>query len=177
MKKNTPTTKLLLFFSWSLAVLGAALAAYIVLSRGINAPTLIKAGFTVFGGLISATALRTFANIGQLVFDLKHNQCDGFSALSRHHQEVVKNHQEVVKNHQDVVKNQQGVVEEFWEEFQALKNVVEQLSCDLKDVNQNIHQMNRNIQEMSQNIHQVTKNTDQVNEFFLKMKCHIETQQ
>ncbi|MEI7751067.1 MAG: hypothetical protein WCJ71_03150 [Candidatus Omnitrophota bacterium] len=168
-----PTTKALLFFSWALAVLGAALAAYSIFSRGINTPTLIKAVFSIFAGLISATALRTFANIGQLVFDLNQNQCDGFSALIRHHQDVVRNHQDIAKNHQGVV-----------EEFQALKNVVEQLGCDLKDVNQNIQQMNRNIQEMSQDSHQVAQDTrqvaqdtHQVNEFFLKMKCHIETQQ
>jgi len=169
MKKNMPTTKFLLFFSWTLVVLGVALATYVLLSRGITTTSSAIAVSAITGGLLAATVLRAFANTSQLIYDTLFFLC--------------KNHQDDVKNHQGLVEELQvlkSVVEELQalksvvEELQALKGVVEQLSCDVKDINQNGHQMSA---QLNGDVKDINQNIQQINNFFLKMKCHIETQQ
>jgi hypothetical protein len=88
MKKNTPTTKLLLFFSWTVAVLSAAIAAYVFLSGGVTPTALAKAVLAMLGGLIAATVLRAFANISQLVFDIHCNLLDSLRALHKNEQDI-----------------------------------------------------------------------------------------
>jgi len=189
VKKNMPTTKILLFFSWTLAVLGLALSIYVVLFKGVTTASLVMAILTVIGGLVLAAVLRMLANIGQLIFDAN---CNLFDDLRTFHKNKSSQHQEILEQFRVFGRDFTGklvdlrsvteilgrdlteklvdlrtVNESFLMDF---KNISERLNCDSKDVNQTLHQINQTIQQTDQNI-------QQIKEFFLKVKHHIETQQ
>ncbi|MFA5200056.1 MAG: hypothetical protein WC442_04000 [Candidatus Omnitrophota bacterium] len=73
MKINKmPITVVLLTISWCLLVLSILIPVYLVIvSGGIN-PDLLTIILPVFlGGIISSALIRMFANIGQIIFDIK----------------------------------------------------------------------------------------------------------
>lgn len=73
MKTNrTPTTVILLFFSWLIAIVGFVnIVVHVVIFRLSNMNALSYDAIVLLVSLLLATIVRAFANIGQMIFDLK----------------------------------------------------------------------------------------------------------
>jgi hypothetical protein len=73
MKKNPgnkmPTTKVLLLYSWLIAIVALIACVYLIFqSRGFN--SLLLCLSILLGGFLFATIIRTLGNIAQMFFDL-----------------------------------------------------------------------------------------------------------
>ena len=66
-----PTTKALLVFSWLAAILGLVTAGYLTIFRFNGSDSVISGILVLFVGLLLAVTIRMFANIGQMVYDIK----------------------------------------------------------------------------------------------------------
>ena len=66
-----PITVVLLTISWSLLVLSVLVPVYLIISAGIS-PNILIISLSVFiGGIILTALIRMFANIGQIIFDIR----------------------------------------------------------------------------------------------------------
>ena len=66
-----PTIKALLVFSWVAGILGLVTSVYLAIFK-FNGPDSVISGILIlFGGLLLTVAIRTFANVGQMVYDIK----------------------------------------------------------------------------------------------------------
>ena len=66
-----PTTKALLIFSWVAGTLGLVTSGYLAIFK-FNGPDSVISGILIlFAGLLLTIAIRTFANVGQMVYDIK----------------------------------------------------------------------------------------------------------
>ncbi len=72
MKMNKmPTIIALLVFSWLTAIFGLATGTYLIILKPGEIKSLLIAFSILLGSLILAAVIRTFGNIGQMIFDLK----------------------------------------------------------------------------------------------------------
>lgn len=72
MANRMPTTVILLFFSWLIAIAGLTyIVTNMVIFRISNIAALINGVIVLLVSLLLAAIIRTFANIGQMIFDLK----------------------------------------------------------------------------------------------------------
>ena len=89
MKTNKmPTTVILLFFSWLIAIAGLLLALaqiFILRPGGIN--LWINSAVILLGSLLMAIVIRVFANISQMIFDWKADMYN----LARENKEIMYN--------------------------------------------------------------------------------------
>ena len=66
-----PITVVLLTISWSLLVLSVLVPVYLIISAGISPNILIISLLVFIGGIILTALIRMFANIGQIIFDIR----------------------------------------------------------------------------------------------------------
>jgi len=122
MKENRmPTTNLLLAFSWVVAFIGTAAAVFVIIFRFKGITSLLIPLALLFGSLCLAILIRMFANIGQMVFDLKISVSGGMQSISRELEKIscdsketnqnvdkIKAFFEQIKRHLDLKNNAHG---------------------------------------------------------------------
>jgi len=70
-KDKIPTTRALLVGSWAIPVLGTIRGGYLIISKFNNIDLLMRGLLIVLGSLVLAVVVRMFANIGQMIFELR----------------------------------------------------------------------------------------------------------
>lgn len=65
-----PTTLILLALSWLTAIFGTAGGTFFMIYNANNIGIFLRGFFIFFFSLVLAAAIRMFANIGQIIFDL-----------------------------------------------------------------------------------------------------------
>lgn len=72
MKINKmPTTMILLIFSWLTAFCGLIFGGYLIIFNFGKTSLLTRGILVLLGSLLLSTVIRMFANIGQMLFELK----------------------------------------------------------------------------------------------------------
>jgi len=72
MKTNKmPITDVLLVISWFIVIAGIFISAYLFISKGSGAGFLVAGFLILLISLIFGALIRMFANIGQIIFDIK----------------------------------------------------------------------------------------------------------
>lgn len=71
IKDKIPTTLILLLFSWLIAILGLIASIYLIIFNFKGVSSIANSSFILLGSLFLAVVTRMFANIGQMLFDLK----------------------------------------------------------------------------------------------------------
>ena len=134
---RAPTTWVLLFFSWLIAILGFLGGCYLFIFK-LGEFKFLSGVFLILASLLLATVIRMFANIGQIIFDIKIDNTQNLQALIQRFSSFSQENKEINKD----LKNQlQSQADTLTQNLQALKDSFEQMNCDTKDMNQNIYQI------------------------------------
>ena len=173
MKKNMPTTTMLIFFSWITAALGMIFATGGALFNGITISSFATAVLTMAGGLIVAIVLRMLAKIGQLTFDLNRSVSGNLSLLHKNMDFLYKDIENITKNIYQINQNTQHI----YQNIRRIDQNTQQIDRNIQQIDQNTRQIDQNTKQIDQNAQQINQSTHQTNEFLLTMKRHIESQQ
>jgi hypothetical protein len=132
--QNMPITKALLFFSWATVVLGVITIPWVVLAQGVTIKTFAIGLWGLIGSFSMAAILRSFAKVGQLIFELKNDWSIAF--------------------HKGFLKAQERdqTLACLQSDLHQMKDVVKQIDCDAKDMNQNIEQIKDFFSKMKHHI-------------------------
>ena len=151
--KETPTALAILVFSWLIAIFGILIGSYIIIFKFSEFNSLIKGFFVLLGSLLSAAVIRMFANIGQILFDLKGNMVDNqkiFISSSRDLQDIKKGLIFLSQNtretrevlNQAVIKLNQSLSGELAQNAKETKETIirlnQSLSGELQAINQGL---------------------------------------
>lgn len=150
--KKIPSASALLLFSYLTAILGLIGAGALIVSGFNKAQSLITGILILVGSLSLAAALRMFANIGQILFEINNflfNDLKSLlSGITQHIKNIENDSKAAVQSlNQNIASFSQdshAQIENLRTELQSLetlKTQFEQLGCDSKDISQNIHQI------------------------------------
>jgi len=143
-----PVTSSLLFSSWLIAIGGILASAFLIITKFKEINALIYGILLLFGSLLLAALVRMFANIGQMVFDIKADNRKANNEMrelkERSSQERKSQLQELKSQLQELESQLQAQADALTRHSQILGNLKDtftQVNCDSKDVNQNINQI------------------------------------
>jgi len=131
---RTPVMILLVFFSYLIAFCGIGSGVFWALFKGKDMSSLIYGSMILAGSLLAASLVRMFADIGQMIFDLKPELQNSF----RQAKELNRDLRNQLQLQNDALK--QGL-QAIAKEFAAIKNNFDLMNCDSRDMNQNIRQI------------------------------------
>lgn len=154
--RKIPTASMLLVFSYLIAVLGFASAVALVVAGFGEVRFFITGILVLVGALSLAVALRMFANIGQVLFEvnlflfndlkpllsgmaqhIKNIEQDSKAGLQTLNQNIHSFREDLHDRLQDL----EPLRIRLEQDLETLKDHLEKIGCDSKDVNQDIHQI------------------------------------
>jgi DAD family len=178
--KETPTALAILVFSWLIAIFGTLISVYIIIFKFGEFNALMKGFFILLGSLLLAAVIRMFANIGQILFDLKANMvenqkifiassCDlkdiknGLMVLAQANKET----REIIK--QEIIRMSQALCGALSQNTKDTKEVLNQavnglnqsLSSELKAVNQGLSALSQNTKDTKDVLNQAVNGLNQ----------------
>jgi hypothetical protein len=115
MKKNPgnkmPTTKILLLYSWLIAIVALIASGYLIFQfRGVN--SLLLGLSILMGAFLFSTIIRTLGNIAQMFFDMNNRV-----------QELITQNSTVIQTLKDIANNAQESVTESKEINQYVRKL------------------------------------------------------
>ena len=128
-----PITKALLFFSYLIAAcgLGIGVGGSWMLFKSKDMNSFICGFFILIGSLFLAALIRMFADIGQIIFDLRvgiQNSSRQANALNEKLNKELRDQLQLQAN-------------ELIQKIAVIKDNFNQMNLNSKDMNQNIHQI------------------------------------
>lgn len=154
--KKMPTALMLLVLSYLIAILGLTGAGVLIVSRFGEVRSLIAGILILVGALSLAAALRMFANIGQILFELNsflfNDLKSLLSGINQHIKNIENDSKVAVQSlNQNIASFRQSLHTQLQsleplktnleQNLETLKTQLEQLGCDSKDISQNINQI------------------------------------
>ena len=175
MKINKmPITLVLLATSWFIVASGVFVPVYLFISTGFSQNLLITGFSVLLVSLILSSALRMFANIGQIIFDTKkeiqtireinHTSAQHLLGLNQNLKTELQNQtselDKIIKGlNQSLSGNITGLNRDLISEIklltanlQSLSSSCEQINCDSKDLNQNINQIKNFFEQIERHL-------------------------
>lgn len=155
--KKMPTALMLLVLSYLIAILGLTGAGVLIVSRFGEVRSLIAGILILVGALSLAAALRMFANIGQILFELNtflfNDLKSLLSGITQHIKNIENDSKAAVQSlsqniagfrddsHTQIENLRTELQKTQLQSLETLKTQLEQLGCDSKDISQNINQI------------------------------------
>lgn len=135
-----PITIILLVFSYLAPVCGIAASVWFMF-RYRDPASLIYGFLILVGCLLLAALIRMFANIGQMIFDIRVDMQNSLRAIQNSFKDTQDSFRQARESadarNEALIRNLQSIVEEL----QAVRDNFNQMNCDSRDMNQNIHQI------------------------------------
>jgi len=154
LANKMPTTVILLIFSCLSAACGLGVAAggvWMIL-RFKDTASFINSFLILVGSLLLAAIIRMFADIGQMIFDIRGDLQDSFRQVNELNQRLSQELRNQLQLQADALnrdirdiidrleKNVNGA-NELGQKLTAIKDSFNQMNCDSRDMNQNIRQI------------------------------------
>lgn len=132
IKDKIPATRALLLLFW--VILGVAVIAggYVSISGFGDNAKLASGLLIIISGFILASAVRMFANIGQMIFDIKAFLMDNLNKMLSI---------EIQETRDVVTKKLNNLNGDLKTKMDLLNTNCEQINCDTKDINNNIQKL------------------------------------
>ena len=130
--KKMPTTIVLMFCSWLIAISGLFVGGFYCLSS-------LKIGMgIIFAGIILAAAIRVIGNIAEIIFHLHAD----FLSASKNRDQILSSLTRTLND------NFQNITQTLNDNFQSIRQIlgdnlqnIQQINSDSRDINQNIHKI------------------------------------
>jgi hypothetical protein len=143
-----PVVVVLLVFSFLIAAWGLGAAGFLMVFRFKDMSSLIYAFLILAGSVLLAVLIRMFANIGQMIFDVRIDIQKLTDNLIQSLQAIIQKLDEYSRQSGDLEKRFTAILDEYARQardlekrFTAIKDNFDQMNCDSKDMNQNIYQI------------------------------------
>jgi hypothetical protein len=174
--KKMPITIILLVFSYLIAVCGIGVGSFWMIFKFKATGYFIYGFLILVGSLLLAALIRMFADIGQMVFDIKADIWNLFGqakALGQvQHDALIRQakdsgqvqHDAFIRQAKELKDSGQVQHDAFIRQAKELKDALIQKLTDIKD---NFNQMNCDSRDMNQNIQQIRA-------FFEQIERHLD---
>ncbi|MBL7197361.1 MAG: apolipoprotein A1/A4/E family protein [Candidatus Omnitrophica bacterium] len=139
-----PLTKALLISSWIIAVSAIIIGGYVSIRGFGGVQSLISAFLISLGGLLLACVIRMFANIGQMIFDLKYFIFNNLQSLIQTLNQDLNTHLQTLN--QDLNTHLQTLNQDLNTHLQSLN---QDLNTHLQSLNQDL---NTQLQSLNQDL-------------------------
>ena len=148
ISKKMPVTRILLGFSYLIAAGGIGSGSLWMIFKFNDTGYFINGFLILAGSLFLAALTRMFADIGQIIFDIRIDMQNSFKQTNALNQDLKNQLQlqaaSLNKNLLDILSSLSQASQEAKElsqRFAAIKDNFDQMNCDSKDMNQNIYQI------------------------------------
>jgi len=183
---RTPVMILLVFFSYLIAFCGIGSGVFWALFKGKDMSSLIYGSMILAGSLLAASLVRMFADIGQMIFDLKPELQNSFrqakelnrdlrnqlqlqnDALKQGLQAIAQKLEQSSHEAQELDKRlNQDLRNQLQLQNDALKQGLQAIAKEFAAIKNNFDLMNCDSRDMNQNIRQIR-------DFFGQIEKHLD---